>query len=188
MAEQTKTRLTAAAYFQLPEYQQHDLIQLIHGEVVIDMPPNLLHQQIVVALIVFLNTLVTEQGGMLYTAPAEVKLADDMVVEPDVFYLKPESLSKREPQRVVGAPDLVVEVLSPSTAKRDRAVKYRAYEQHGVGEYWIVDPLHSTVEVWTNSAQTFTRQGAYIHGDTFPCTTLGATVTVAEFLPAVGEE
>ena len=183
MAEQIKTRIAADEYFQLPEYAEHDLIQLIEGEVLIDMPPILRHQKIVIEIIFFLRTLVQTLGGEVYTSPAEVYLDEYNVYEPDVFYLKPNSSATEEVKRVVGAPDLVVEVLSPSTAKRDRQQKYLGYERHGVGEYWIVDPVHDTIEVWTNSGTSFIRQGAFGRDDTFDSAILGATVTVAKLIP-----
>ena len=82
-------------------------------------------------------------------------------------------------KRLTGAPDLVVEVLSPGTAKYDRQQKYEAYQQHGVGEYWIVDPLHEVVEVWTlGEAGLFQQQGAFAGDDTFQSTILGESISV----------
>ena len=80
-------------------------------------------------------------------------------------------------------PCLVVEVLSPRTAGYDRDHKYKAYQRFGVGEYWIVDPVHETIEVWTNTADSlFKRQGAYSAATTFESVTLEVTVTVKALL------
>jgi len=176
-----QTRIAAADYFQLPEYEQHNLIQLIDGEVIIGMPPIPKHQSIVGEILVLLILIARKTGGRAFTSLIEVFLDEHNIFEPDVLYIKPDSACVVEEKRLIGAPDLVVEVLSPSTAKFDRQQKYQAYEQHGVGEYWIVDPLHELIEVWTlGDDGRFNRQGAFSKDDTFKSTTLDETVAVKE--------
>jgi len=178
MAVQSKIRIAATEYYQLPEYAQQDLIQLIDGEVLVSVPPVPKHQAIVgEVLFLFLNHA-KQHGGKAFTAPIEVYLDDHNVYEPDVLYLIPDSTCTIEEKRLTGAPNLVVEVLSPSTAKFDRQEKYQAYEKHGVQEYWIIDPVHEVLEVWTLAVDKFQRQGAYDVNDTFQSQTLAATVTV----------
>jgi Uma2 family endonuclease len=184
MAQATKTRLKATAYYQLPDYAQHDLIQLIDGEVVIGMPPIPRHQAIVGEILFLLMTLVKQHGGQAFTSPIEVYLDEHNIFEPDVLFLSPNTTCIVDEKRLVGAPDLVVEVLSPGTAKFDRQEKYQAYEQHGVGEYWIVDPVHEVVEVWTLTQGRFVRQGAYAGEDTFQSDQLAETISVSSFFPA----
>jgi Uma2 family endonuclease len=181
MVQPTTTRISAADYFDLPEYAQHTLIQLIGGEVVIGMPPIPNHQDIVREILVFLTLLSRQKGGKAYDSPIEVRLDENNVFQPDVLYIAPGSACKIDEKRLIGPPDLVVEVLSPSTAKYDREQKYAAYEANGVGEYWIVDPVHGTVEVWTQGATGFDRQGAYATGDTFKSRTLAEDVAVKPF-------
>lgn len=181
IAESTRARINASDYYQLPEYEQHDLIQLINGEVVIGMPPILKHQTIIKKILALLMQIEAAQGGIAFVAPTEVRLDEHNIFEPDVLYIKADNLAiaQQDEKRIVGAPNLVVEVLSPGTAKFDRQDKYHAYEQYGVDEYWIVDPVHETVEVWTLGPNgQFVRQGAYDKADTFPSVTLGITVTV----------
>jgi len=181
MVESTLTHIKASEYYQLPEYEQHDLIQLINGAVVVGMPPILKHQDIVREILILLTLIARKVGGKAYASPIEVRLDEDNVFEPDVLYIKPDNLAiaQQDDKRIVGAPNLVVEVLSPRTAKFDRQEKYQAYEQHGVDEYWIVDPLHETVEVWTlNQNKQFSRQGAYGKTGTFQSVILGETVKV----------
>ena len=181
MVDATRTRIKAGNYYQLPEYEQHDLIQLIDGEVVIGMPPILKHQTIVKKIMALLIQTEASQGGIAFVAPTEVYLDENNVYEPDVVFVTPANLAitQQDEKRIVGAPDLVVEVLSPSTAKFDRQEKYQAYEQAGVGEYWIVDPLHETIEVWTlGESKQFLRQGAYGKTGTFQSVTLGTAVKV----------
>jgi Uma2 family endonuclease len=173
--------MTTAEYYQLPEYAEHDLIQLIDGEVVIGMPPIPLHQAVVGEVLFLLMTIAKKQGGRAFTAPLEVYLDEYNSYEPDVLYLTPDSPCQVEAKRLTGAPDLVVEVLSTSTAKLDRDEKYRAYERHGVREYWIIDPLHQTVEVWYRVEGRFVYQQAYAGEDTFASPVLGETVSVRNF-------
>lgn len=183
MVQPTRTRISADAYYQLPEYAQHDLIELIDGEVVIGMPPIPRHQRIVREILILLALTARQTGGDAYTSPIEVFLDAHNVFEPDVLYLAPDSACTVEEKRLVGPPGLVVEVLSPRTAGHDRDRKYKAYERFGVREYWIVDPVHNTIEVWTNTpAATFARQGAYTMSATFQSVTLGAPVTVKDLL------
>ena len=177
----TQTRMRAEDYFRLPEYEQHDLIQLIDGEVVIGMPPIPKHQDIVGEIFFMLKTIVKKSGGRVFLSPIEVYFDTHDVYEPDVLYLKPDTACEVGEKRLLGAPDLVVEVLSPSTAKYDRQQKYGAYEQHGVSEYWIVDPAHGTVEVWALAEESYQKQGVYAGEDTFESEVLGEAVSVKAF-------
>ncbi len=175
----TSTRIKASEYYQLPEYQQHDLIQLINGEVILGMLPILKHQLIIKKIL--LAQVEAQQGGVAFTAPTEVRFDENNIFEPDVLYIKPENLAitQQDEKRIIGAPNLVAEVLSPSTARFDRQEKYQAYERHGVDEYWIVDPVHETIEVWTlGENKRFLRQGAYGKTGTFESVTLVTTVVV----------
>ncbi len=181
MVQPTRTRIAAEEYFQLPEYEQHDLIQLIDGEVIIGMAPIPKHQDIV-RDILFLFTLVSRnKGGITYASPIEVFLDQHNVFEPDVLFLKPDSECTVGDKRLTGAPDLVVEVLSPSTAKHDRKQKHTAYEQHGVKEYWIVDPAHEVIEVWTlNDGGEFDGPSVYDKEDTFTSRVLDEKIKLKE--------
>ncbi len=181
MVQPTKTRISAAEYFALPEYAEHNLIQLIDGEVVVGMPPLYKHQLISSEIHFFLKAIAKKRGGRAVSAPTQVYLDENNVYEPDVIYLKPDTTCGSDEKGLVGPPDLVVEILSPSTAKHDREQKYNAYEANGVGEYWIVDPVHETVEVYVQGQAGFARQGAYAKADTFASITLGEDVAVKAF-------
>jgi len=178
MTVQSKTRISVSDYYQLEEYEQHDLIQLIDGEVIISVPPIPKHQAIVGEILFLFMTQAKKQGGKAFTSPIEVYMDEYNIYEPDVLYLTPDTTCVIGEKRLTGAPDLVVEVLSPSTAKFDRQEKYKAYEKHGVGEYWIVDAIHEVLEVWTLNENQFIRQGAYGVDDTFQSPTLGMSVDV----------
>ncbi|MCI0712740.1 MAG: Uma2 family endonuclease [Chloroflexi bacterium] len=181
MVQPTRTGIKASEYYQLAEYQQHELIQLINGEVIIGMPPVLKHQDIVREILILLALIARRLGGKAYASPIEVHLDDNNVFEPDVLYIQSDNLTitQLDEKRIMGAPDLVVEVLSPGTAKFDRQEKYQAYEKHGVHEYWIVDPVHEVVEVWNLSADgRYTRQGAFAGEDSFESAVLDESISV----------
>lgn len=181
MVQAEHTRISADDYYQLPEYKEHDLIQLINGEVVIGMPPNLKHQDIVREILIILAAIASKRGGKAYDSPIEVRLDDDNIFEPDLLYIQPDNLAitQKDDNRIIGAPNLIVEVLSPRTAKYDRQQKYEAYEKNGVHEYWIADPLHEVIEVWNiDEAGKYVRLGVFAGDDTFDSAVLGETISV----------
>jgi len=106
------------------------------------------HQAAAIRITLHLFTHIESTGlGRVFIAPFDVELAPDVVVQPDVLVLLNAGLDKYTEQRIIGAPDLVVEIASPSTTTYDRHNKYIAYAQAGVPEYWIADPVARTVEV-----------------------------------------
>ncbi len=97
--------------------------------------------------------------GRVFSAPLDVELAPNRVVQPDVLVLLNKNLEKIAARRIVGAPDLVVEVASPGTAAYDRLNKFEAYAQAGVDEYWIVHPEMRTVEFLLLQNGIYSSQG-----------------------------
>jgi Uma2 family endonuclease len=106
--------------------------------------------------------------GLVLVAPFEVRLPGIApVVQPDVLFIAAERVPRPGALRFTGAPDLVVEVLSHSTARTDKVVKFNAYERAGVREYWLVDPHPHTVEVYSLSDEgIFELIGQYTSGET----------------------
>lgn len=185
MVQPTQTRINAAKYFELPEHQERDLIELIDGEVVLRHASTPRHQSIVGELLFMLITYSRQYGGETYQRPTEVHLDDYNVFEPDILYFIPDTQCVVGIERIVGAPELIVEVLSPTTAKHDRQEKYLAYEKNGVHEYWIIDPEHETMEVWVLQNDKFQRQAAYGRNDTFTSALLKQKVSVGDFFASV---
>jgi Uma2 family endonuclease len=168
-----QTRITAEEFLQMPESQT--LTELINGEMIVAPAPELGHQDIVLETAMFVKALA--RTGKVYVAPVDVHFDDGNVVQPDVLWLSPESTCfPVEGKRLVGAPDLIVEVLSPSTALRDKGVKFRLYEQYGVREYWMIDPSARYVEVWRREGEKFSLLGVYGEGETFVSAVLGEKV------------
>ena len=183
MVQPTKIRISASEYFELPEYQANDFIQLIDGEVIIPVAPILKHRAIVGNVFFLLKLVVRKISGLVFVAPTEVKLDEENIYEPDVLYISlgKISIAEKDENRIIGAPDLIVEVLSPGTARYDRQQKYKAYEKHGVREYWIVDPVHETIEVWMlNSKTQFERKGSFSLDDSFISITIATDVSVKD--------
>jgi Uma2 family endonuclease len=106
--------------------------------------------------------------GKVFYAPLDVELTPYRVFQPDLIVLLNESLGKITASRVVGAPDLVIEITSPGTATYDRLNKFEAYAQAGIGEYWIVNPKTDSVEVLWLQVNTYLSQGIFKGDDRLP--------------------
>jgi len=125
--------------------------ELINGDLVRKQSPTVEHQIISSNLEFELMLYVKQtQSGTVLHAPLDVVLDDNNSYHPDIFFIKKERLfiiDKKE-QVVIGSPDLVIEILSKSTAVYDKGVKRETYERNGVREYWLVDPRNKSVEVY----------------------------------------
>ena len=109
--------------------------------------PNFKHQDISRKLTIKLDQYVQENHrGLVLFAPFDVVLGED-VVQPDILFVAQKQIDIVHEEAIHGAPNLIIEILSPSTAERDRTYKNRLYARHGVQEYWLVDPEAQTVEV-----------------------------------------
>ena len=148
-------------YMALPEGTP---VELIKGELAQSPAPLYIHQAVLIRLTELLAPVARAEGGKLAVAPTDVVLADDTVVQPDLICI---TKARRHilRQRVEGAPDLVIEIVSPSHARRDRVHKLALYAEHGVAEYWIVDPEDKVFQFMTLVDGSF--QIAVPVGDTF---------------------
>jgi len=138
--------------------------EIIEGILYVSNAPNIDHQFTVVELVYQMKHFVTSnQLGYVLTAPFEVHLAENTrPVQPDVLFIKAEKWPARGAKYFDGAPDLIVEVLSPSTRSTDQSVKFRAYEKAQVPEYWIADPKARMVQVYTLLNQKYALLGDFI--------------------------
>lgn len=144
---------TARDYFQLPEGAPY---QLIGGKLVMSPAPKPQHQRIVRRLFLRLHRWVADRNlGEVFFAPIDVRFGETEVYQPDLIFVSRERLGIVKEEYVDGAPDLVVEVLSPSSAYYDLRAKKKVYEQSGVKEYWIVDPMEGVIEVYRNKGAEF---------------------------------
>jgi Uma2 family endonuclease len=133
--------------------------ELIDGEHHVTPSPNTRHQAISLQLTLLIgNWLERHPIGRLFYAPFDVVFSKYDVVEPDLLYLSNERASDAlTPLHVHGVPELVVEIGSPGTRKRDETIKRRLYERSGVSEYWVVDPEIDTIRVYRREAEAFAR-------------------------------
>ena len=129
-------------YLALPDEPRHELI---YGRLYVTPSPVLLHQIAVTLLARLLDEVAERTGGLVVVAPMDVTLTDHSVVQPDLVYVTRERRGVLG-ERVEGAPSLVVEVISPGTARRDRGEKLKLYAESGVDEYWIVDVGERQIE------------------------------------------
>ena len=139
--------MTYEQYCLLPEDGKQ--YEVIDGELFMTPAPKPKHQEIVVRLTVELSGFVRKNGlGEVFIGPVDVVFDRHTVVQPDVLFISTARLSIVGEEALEGAPDLVVEVLSPSTFYKDLRKKMTAYSQFGVQEYWIVDPETQTIEIY----------------------------------------
>jgi Uma2 family endonuclease len=150
---QDAPRLTVAE-FRAMEFDDDDTFfyELLEGNIVRKSAPSASHQR--VARNIFraldVHVLANNLGEVLF-APIDVFLDDENVVQPDVLFIAAAEQHIVTTDGVQGAPNLIVEIISPSSMKRDRGGKMRVYEHCGVGEYWLVDIRTRSVEVYVNT-------------------------------------
>jgi Uma2 family endonuclease len=150
----SSTKLTYDDFVLFPDDgMRHELID---GEHYVTPSPNRVHQEVVGRLHLSIGTwLRSHDIGRLYLAPFDVMSRFD-VVEPDLLYMSNERAARvLTDANVQGVPELVIEVGSPSTRKRDETIKRRLHERSGVSEYWFVDPEVEVVRVYRAGEQGF---------------------------------
>ena len=136
--------------------------EIIDGVLYIAPSPNEWHQTTVGRLFRFLAAHVEDNEiGRVYMAPFDVELAPNAVVQPDVLVILNEHRERITMSRIVGAPDLVIEVSSPGTVSYDRREKQYTYAHAGIPEYWIVDPATHTIDVLVLEDNAFRLLGVF---------------------------
>lgn len=179
---------TYSDYKALPDDGRH--YEIVNGVLLLMSSPNRSHQKTIGELFAYLRTHVQTTGlGEVYVAPFDVELAPDVVFQPDVLVVLNAGLEKVTEEGIIGAPDLVVEIASPSTAVFDRLTKYEKYALAGVPEYWIVNPEKRTVEVLVVEASGYHSLGIFQGQETLPSHILpGLPVHVEQFFATIPSE
>ena len=166
----TTRKLTYEDYAKTPDDERYELLD---GELVFMPSPKEIHQRILIKLGMLIYTFVMEKLlGSVYVAPFDVVLSDTNTVQPDILFISNERSHIITEPNVQGAPDLAVEIISPSDPNRDRVRKRGIYERHGVAEYWLVDPYAGSVTVLTLRDGSYRTEGIYGKGDTLTSPTL----------------
>ena len=162
--QKAKKKYTYADYRSWNDDKRYELID----GVVYDMnAPLRKHQEILVELSRQFANFLKEKSCKVYVAPFDVRLPkkskkDDKihtVVQPDISIICNDK--KLDKYGCIGAPDLVIEVLSPSTAGKDHIIKRQLYEQHKIKEYWIVDPSNRIVTIYHHNGKTYDKADIY---------------------------
>jgi Uma2 family endonuclease len=139
--------------------------EIIDGELYVSPSSLTVHQRILLNLAwAFREYLKVHPVGEVLIAPLDVILSEHDVLEPDLLFVTKEHQYFLK-DWVRGAPDLVVEILSPATEARDRGPKMKTYARYGVGEYWIVDPATQVIEVYRLVAEGFQQVKVCGQGD-----------------------
>jgi Uma2 family endonuclease len=138
--------MTVDDWHALPETTER--YELYEGVLILMPPPDLVHQDIALALAVAMRAAARISGGAVNFAPTGVALSSTIGFEPDALYLSPTRMSLRSKRGIDGAPDIVVEVASRGTRRYDLNTKLPAYFANGVLEVWIADPVANTVSVY----------------------------------------
>jgi Uma2 family endonuclease len=131
--------------------------QLINGDLIMSPSPLLLHQLIIGKLYLLISNNLEQSkiGGLVVLSPMDVRLDEENIFQPDLLYISEEKKAELIGDRINGAPDLIIEILSPSTAYYDLRQKKDFYEQYGVKEYLIIDPIKKDAEVYILVNQEF---------------------------------
>ena len=147
MAVRADMKLRDTDFFALPETTKK--CELLEGEVILSPSPSRRHQRVSVRLSYLLESWCEkQQSGEVLTCPMDVRLDTENVVQPDVFLVLNEHRERLRDWGMEGAPDLVMEILSPSNAQVDRGLKRQLYAAHGVREYWLVDPQEARISIY----------------------------------------
>lgn len=153
----SRVKLTYDDFVHFPDDgKRHELID---GEHYVTASPNTRHQRVLARLHLEIGGwLKTHPVGQAFFAPYDVVLTNIDVVEPDLLYFTNQRAADVITRlHARGAPNLVVEVASPSTRGRDETIKRRLYEREGVDEYWVVDPETDVVRVYRRDGEVFAR-------------------------------
>jgi Uma2 family endonuclease len=155
MAVNPHIKFTYEDYKNIPE-SENQRYELLGGELYMAPAPIPYHQHISKRLFHCLYKHVRENdSGEVYYSPIDVRLSNEDVVQPDILFIAKDRLSIIHEDAIHGAPDLLLEILSPATAERDRTLKKTLYARSGVKEFWIVDPITKTIEVFSLAHQGY---------------------------------
>jgi Uma2 family endonuclease len=165
-----KKKYTYEDYLKTPDDKRYELIE---GELLMTPSPITNHQRISRKIAFLIEKFVTENDlGEVFYAPYDVYLDDENVVQPDIMFISKGRSKIIGEKNLQGAPDLVVEILSESTAYRDLIQKKKLYAKFGVKEYWIVVPEEKTIDIYSLKDKSYLLYKSYGKDATLESTSL----------------
>ena len=145
VAEKSARRWTYEEYYRLNDDQRYEIID---GDLLMAPAPDMWHQSWLGSLFRVLDAHIRKQNlGKLFVSSVDVVLSHENTVQPDLVFISTANLRIVQRRAIFGAPDLLVELISPSSVRRDRYDKKRLYATFGVKEYWIGDPANKALEI-----------------------------------------
>ena len=157
-------KLTYKDYVSLPDDGLR--YEILDGELAVTPSPRTKHQLVSANLVVALATWVrSKKLGRIWHAPLDLILADTTIVVPDIIYVSKKRGAIVSERGLEAAPDLVIEILSRSTAQRDRGIKMQLYARYDVPRYWIVDASRHTLEIYALRDRDYERLAKYRDDD-----------------------
>ncbi len=169
LAVKLNKKYTYADYLTWPAEERWELIEGVPYDM--SPAPSPGHQEVLVSLVLLLGPFFKSKPCRIYPAPFDVRFGNtsdekiETVLQPDLSIVCDKS--KIDKKGCNGAPDLVVEILSPSTAYKDQTEKLKLYEKYGVKEYWIVNPETQVIQVFVYNGSFFEKPGYYRAEDSF---------------------
>lgn len=143
--------------------------EIVQGVLVMSPSPEDIHQDASALLHMYLcQEIRVKKLGIVFAAPFDVVLSPQNVFQPDLLVVLNEHLERVQRRCVMGAPDLVVEIISPSSKLYDRVNKHMAYEQAGIPEYWLVDSRAQSIEVFALEGEKYHSLGIFKGEQTLP--------------------
>ncbi len=154
--EARSSKLTYEDYVLFPDDgKRHEIIE---GDHYVTPAPKTKHQRVSCNLAVALGSFVKQRGlGLVLTAPCDVILSEDNIVQPDLLFVSNNLAGIVTEDNIQGAPELIIEIVSETTRRRDEVTKRKLYERFGVQEYWIVDPNLETVKIYRQEQRGYGR-------------------------------
>jgi Uma2 family endonuclease len=176
-----KIVLTYAQYRALPDDGRR--YELLEGELYMTPAPSTQHQRIVMRLSALLYTHVQQrQLGDVLPSPIDVLLSPLTVVQPDLVFVSWNRRAIITERAIEGAPDLVIEILSPTTADHDRTLKAQIYARYRVPQYWIIAPQERRLEVYALETDTYRMVSVHAENAHFqPLLFPGLTIPLGDF-------
>ncbi len=145
-ARHQDTKFTYEDYLHFPEDKRYEIID---GEVSLAPSPDKIHQDISRNLEFILWEFVKKNDlGLVYYAPFDVVLSEIDIVQPDLIFVSKERKLIVTEKNIQGAPDMVIEILSPSSQYKDKVIKAELYKKFGVREYWLIDPQEKQITLY----------------------------------------